>query len=500
MESAIISALAATLAHMVSGRVALDDGSRSVTYAQLGSLVAEEGQWLAACGGERYALLADNGVGWVVADLALHLRQALAVPLPGYFTPAQSLHALDDAGIDTVLTDSPARVRELLPGWRLVDTSGRTGLALFQRQLDPLGRPVAPAGTTKVTYTSGSTAAPKGVCLAAPQLEAVAYSLAAATATLKIERHLCLLPLPTLLENVAGIYAPLLAGATCLVPPASVTGMSYAGPDPALLLRTIATSRADSLILVPELLRLLVAAVERGWRAPATLKFVAVGGAAVSTALLERADAAGLPVYEGYGLSECASVVSLNTPAARRPGSVGRPLPHARARVAPDGQIMVSGVTLLGYLGGATGPAGTELATGDLGECDADGYLYVRGRLRNIFITSFGRNVAPEWAEQEIAQQPGIRHVMVCGEARPYAVALVSAPQAEVDAVAIERAIAAANSRLPDYAQVRRWVRAPEPFSFANGLLTANGRLCRGAILERHGGLLDSLYRDELAS
>jgi long-subunit acyl-CoA synthetase (AMP-forming) len=186
--------------------------------------------------------------------------------------------------------------------------------------------------------------------------------------------------------------------------------------------------------------------------------------------------------------------VCLNTPQARRRGSVGKPLPHACVRVADDGQIMVSGVTMHGYLGQPPRRAGEEWATGDLGEIDADGYVYVRGRLRNIYITSLGRNVAPEWVEREIVQQPGIRSVMVHGEALPYAVALVVPSDATVTDADVEAAIAAANQRLPDYAQVRRWARAPEPITFQNGQLTSNGRLRRAEILARHGALLAPLY------
>jgi long-subunit acyl-CoA synthetase (AMP-forming) len=186
--------------------------------------------------------------------------------------------------------------------------------------------------------------------------------------------------------------------------------------------------------------------------------------------------------------------VCLNTPQARRRGSVGRPLPHARVRIGDDGQIMVSGVTTLGYLGQVPRRADAEWATGDLGEIDADGYLYVRGRLGNVYITSLGRNVAPEWVERELVQHPGIRHALVHGEARPYAVALVVPMNEGVSDADIGQAVSAANARLPEYAQVRRWARAPEPFTLQNGLLTSNGRLRRAAILERHGALLAPLY------
>ncbi len=461
--------------------------------------MAAERRWLRDGGGERFALLADNGLGWAVADLSLHLDGALSVPLPSYFTLAQRLHALDDAGIDCLLTDTPQDAQESLAGWHLAARSERTGLAMFRRSVDPSARAAAPTGTAKVTYTSGSTSAPRGVCLSAAQLETVACSLATATASLPLSRHLCLLPLPTLLENIAGLYAPLLRGATCLLPGSGVTGMSYAGPDPSRLLACIAGSRPESLILVPELLQLLVLAAEGGWPVPPSLRFVAVGGAAVPPLLLERAAAIGIPVYEGYGLSECASVVCLNTPEARRPGTVGRPLPHARLRVAEDGEILVSGTTFLGYLGDPPRQPGGELATGDLGALDEEGFVTIRGRRRNMFITSLGRNVTPEWVEQEIRQFAPIRHVMVFGESRPYAVALVSAA-ADVPAVDIGRAIESANARLPDYARVRRWWRTTTPLSFDDGLLTANGRLRREAIAARYGEQLDALYQQELAS
>ena len=161
----------------LSARAALDDGQQSIDRDELHERVAEEGDWLEARG-ERFALLADNGLGWAVADLALHLRRLASVPLPGFFSAGQIEHALDDAGIDSVLTDDPGRMRGLAGGWRFVGASGRSGLALFRRELAGGMRPRLPPGTAKITYTSGSTGQPKGVCLSAEQIEDVSRSLA----------------------------------------------------------------------------------------------------------------------------------------------------------------------------------------------------------------------------------------------------------------------------------------------------------------------------------
>jgi len=231
-------------------------------------------------------------------------------------------------------------------------------------------------------------------------------------------------------------------------------------------------------IFLPQMLAALVAALENGAPAPRSLRFAAVGGAKVSAALLTRARALGLPVYEGYGLSECASVVSLNLPGADRLGSVGRPLGHARVRI-DQGEIVVH-----------TGDA--WLPTGDLGSVDADGYLYIDGRRKHVLITSFGRNVSPEWPEAELLAGRAIAQAAVFGEARPRLCALlVPAPGAPDEAV--EAQVYAANERLPDYARIGAWLRADEPFTPQNGFATANGRARREALWLAYGERLDAV-------
>jgi acyl-CoA synthetase (AMP-forming)/AMP-acid ligase II len=201
----------------------------------------------------------------------------------------------------------------------------------------PMDRAGPPPGTAKISYTSGTTGTPKGVCLSQAAIDRVAASLHEVTRDLAVRRHLCLLPLATLLENIAGVYAPLLAGAEIALPGLDEVGLRGAtGLDLRQLLHCIAAYEPDSLILLPQMLAGLVGAAERGARLPRSLRFVAVGGGVVGLPLLERAARAGIPVYEGYGLTECGSVVALNTAAARR-RERGRPLPHSRVRISGDG-------------------------------------------------------------------------------------------------------------------------------------------------------------------
>jgi long-subunit acyl-CoA synthetase (AMP-forming) len=307
---------------------------------------------------------------------------------------------------------------------------------------------------------------------------------------LGIERHLCLLPLAVLLENVAGVYAPLAAGAQWIAPPLAEVGMSGAtGFDARACLAAIVRHQAHSVILLPQMLLSLVNALEKEPRS-LPLRFVAVGGARVAPALIARARALGLPVYEGYGLSECASVVALNTPQGDRPGSVGRALPHLGVRIAGDGEILVSGSGFLGYVGQAF--ADDEFSTGDLGSLDADGFLHVAGRRKHMLITSFGRNVAPEWPEAELLAGGALAQAAVFGEGRPQLCAvLVPAPAASDAAIAAQ--VGAANARLPDYARITQWVRAESPFAPHNGLATANGRVRRDAVWERYRERFDAL-------
>lgn len=433
------------------------------------------------------AILADNSPEWLALDLATQELGITLVPLPLFFTASQWLHAIAGSGVQAVFCAQPQQAGAL--GFTgAIDCGG--ALTLYEDPLRACGMPLA--DVQKITFTSGTTAQPKGVCLSTRQQWDVAHVLHAGLDGLGLQRHLCLLPLAVLLENVAGVYTAMLSGATTICPPLAETGLGGASRfDPGICLNAIERYEASSIILLPQMLQALVAATGADDARIRSLKFVAVGGAKTPARLIAAARARGFPVYEGYGLSECSSVVALNLPGAERAGSVGKPLAHRRLRIAADGEIEVGGVQAR-YLGQA-GIAGEWLATGDLGHLDADGFLYIDGRKKDILITSFGRNVSPEWPESALLGSGHIAQALVVGDARPYLAALIVPLSAQSGPDLIQAAVDRANCDLPDYAQIRRWILA-EPFTPANGLATANGRPRRPAIGLRYRQQIDSLF------
>lgn len=466
---------------------ALDDGRRCHSRQELDVETARLAAQLAGQGVRVLATLMDNSPAWVVADLAAAQANAVHVPLPVFFTAAQIAHALQAAGVDALLTSAG-----LAAQWPQAPSSACTvaGQPLVLVRLGGQA-PAVPAGTAKITFTSGTTGAPKGVCLDGAAMRAVAGGLVEAMAPLGIRRHLCALPFAVLLENIAGLMAPLSHGATCIVLPLRDVGLSGSSSfDPAQLQAAVAHHRPDSIILLPQMLAAWAGLLaQTGGRAPPGLKFVAVGGAAVGARLILAARAVGIPAYEGYGLSEGASVQTLNLPGADRPGSAGRALPHARLRVAADGEIEVAGSLFAGYLGSGEAPP-AWWPTGDLGSIDADGFLHVQGRKKHVLITAFGRNVSPEWVEGALREQPGVAVAVVFGDGQPSLSAVLWPADPALPDDALQRGVDAANAQLPDYARIGRWVRARAAFSPATGLATPNGRPQRAAIFQAHAGAL----------
>lgn len=454
-------------------RVALRGADGTLTYRQMWLAAGELAQQLKDRGHSRVGLCGDNSMAWVLADLACLLADVVCVPVPVFFSHGQTNHLTQRAALDALLfSDASAP--------KAAQSLGR-GVSLQSLPVFPAPARM-PEQTAKITFTSGSTGTPKGVCLSASQMTATTLALKARLKHVELEHHLCVLPLATLLENIAGVYLPLLMGAAVTVAPLQSLGMTgSSGLSLERLVAGIRQHRPHSMILVPELAMALVRAAEQGELDGNRFRFLAVGGGRVSPALLARADAVGLPLYEGYGLSECASVVALNVPGATRPGTVGQPLPHIEVRVDDHHRILVRGNTHLGYLGDEPAPEkGGErwLDTGDLGSVAPDRFLSVNGRAKNLLITSFGRNISPEWLESELIQAVGAQQAVVFGdgEVQPYGL-LVLAGDRPVDPV--RHALTRLNQRLPDYARLSSVYVRPQPLTASQGYITANGRPVR---------------------
>jgi len=475
-------------------RLALQDATSALTAGELTTRVAELVSALAAMDPPVRVLgvQADNGFDWIVIDLAAQAVGVALVPLPAFFTRAQCEHAVTASGMDAIFTMAPAAGQ----AWGFGDAAAVQGIGMPLLRRNGQAAAGFPPGTAKITFTSGTTGEPKGICLDARTQWSVAQALVEALSGVEIERHLCLLPLPVLLENIAGVYAPLIRGAACCVPPLREVGMIGASSfDAMACLAAIERYDAHSVILLPQMLAALSGALEAGARRPPSLRFAAVGGAKVSPASIARARGLGIPVFEGYGLSECASVVALNVPGSDRPGSVGRPLARSDVRIAMDGEIVVQGHAMLGSTGDdRRRDESSPIHTGDLGRIDAEGFLHIDGRRKQQLITSFGRNVAPEWPEAELLAGRAIAQAVVFGESRPALCAILVPRSAETTDAMLAADVEGANRRLPDYARIASWIRADAPFHAGNDLATANGRPRRNAIFARYEARIDALY------
>jgi long-subunit acyl-CoA synthetase (AMP-forming) len=462
--------------------IAVRSRDRQLSYAELMDAVQQSKAQLRGLGIGSLGLYLDNGIDWIVYDLAALAAGIRVVPLPWFFSEAQIAHAIADAELDGILFDRalPAGVTGcgvILQGYgdsRLQRIAPRCELSSCMTRV-----------SAKVSYTSGSTGTPSGVALEAGFIGETAESLCRAIADLDIESHLSILPYATLLENIAGVYVPLLLGRCVYAEPSADIGLSASlGLEPLKLQASFNRVRPDSLILTPQLLDVLCLLAEAAAINPDCLRFVAVGGARVAPALLRRARGLGIPAYEGYGLTEFASVATLNTPQNDRVGSVGKPLPGVKVSIVEDGEICLESSFDSTV---SEQRQRIRIRSGDYGCIDNDGFVYVHGRKSNLIVLASGRNVSPEWIESELNVSALISQSYVFSECGQRLSALLATTANDAE---IESEISRINDTLPAYARVSDWYRLATPFSRQQQTLTANGRLRRSQIMRQLPELL----------
>ncbi len=253
------------------------------------------------------------------------------------------------------------------------------------------------------------------------------------------------------------------------------------------------------------------------------LRFAVSGGAPLSKEIAEFFHAAGILILEGYGLTETCPSLTFNREEHFKFGSVGQAQPGVELKIAPDGEILGRGPNIAkGYFKKPEATAEVFLAdgwfaTGDIGTIDAEGFLFITDRKKDLIVTAGGINIAPQNIENLLKGDPFISQAMVHGDRRPYPVALITVNPEELlkfaktegilttDATAlakhpkvverVSRIVEARNAELQSYAKIKKFMILPEDFTVDNGLLTPTLKVKRKIITERHKGELDGLYR-----
>ena len=533
--------------------------------------------------GDRVALLSENRPEWLISDMAVLFAAGVDVPVYPTLPPDQVAFLLRDSEARFVVVSNGDQARKVLsrraelprleqiycldgavegtvPASEL-RVRGRQRLADYPGDLEERLAELGPDSLATIIYTSGTMGTPKGAMLTHGNF---CFDVSACIDWFGFEEGntaLSFLPLSHVLERMVN-YAYLEIGLQ----------VAYLkGPEQ--LRDALTDVRPHVFVAVPKVLEIMAARVKdaiekktgvarlvaetamrwaaetaedriRGRRPSALrglrlmladkvvlarlrerlggrLRFVISGGAALAPEIERFYWSAGIPVFEGYGMTETSPVIAVAHEGEARLGSVGKPLPGVDVRIAADGEILVRGPNVMtGYW---KRPVETEqslvegwLRTGDTGRLDADGFLYVTGRKKEILVLSTGKNVAPRAVEESLEKSPYIERVIAVGDERPAVGVLIVPNTDRVLAWAAERnlpkrdlpgllssrevrrlyegEIHRLQDKLAAFEKARRFEFLLDEPSEANGLLTPTQKVRRHEVLRRYSKLVERMY------
>jgi long-chain acyl-CoA synthetase len=555
---------------------------RDYTWAQIDHQVA---RWQAALekdglkAGDRVAVMLRNSTEWVIFDQAALGLGLVVVPLYTQDRPDNVAYILQDSGCKVLLLGSHAQwtafdeVRSQLGGLvRLLTVEPLPGVAddprlqSIEQWLPEQGGetrhlPRGGDALATIVYTSGTTGKPKGVMLSHKNILSNAYAGLQVLTVRSEDSFLSFLPLSHTFERTCGYYLTMMCGATVTY----ARGIPQLGED-------LQAIRPTMLISVPRIYeriwgairakldegpalkkKLFMMAVNVGyarfeqaqgrgsWKPSFLLwpilnalvaskvlarlggRMVAAmsGGAALPPEVSRVFIGLGLPVLQGYGLTETSPMACANSPADNLPASVGKPLPGVEVKIGENNALMIKGPNvMLGYWNNepatrAMIQADGWLNSGDTARIDGQGHVFITGRLKEIIVMSNGEKLPPVDMENAILRDPLFEQVMLLGEAKPYLSVLAVLNGEHWKQLALDKGwnpedphqmrsreveseitsrIALQIKEFPGYAQVRRATVSLEPWTMDNGLLTPTLKLKRPKVMEKFMAEIDHMY------
>lgn len=535
MSSPIIS-------DFLAGSVARRPRERALGYIRAGELawltwqeIADQAKLLAAalCGagvapGDRVAQVSENRYEWIITDLALHLAGAVHVPIHVTLSAEQIAEQIIDCDARVVFVSSQellAKFVDRLPTGNVFFVHDEQDCGSQKPLLDhpaggahqvvaPVPRAPSPESLATILYTSGTTGRSRGVMLTHANLASNAAATADAFGDDHPELRLCVLPLSHIYARTCDLYTWLYRGTQLVLAETRET-----------LARDLQIVRPSALNAVPFLYQRIADRVKAGDgdQAQALREFFGgriehlnCGGAPLAPDTERWYTEHGLTVLLGYGLTETSPVVAASTPKSYRAGAVGRLIDEVEVRIAEDGEILVRGPNVMsGYWKNA---AATSAAiqdgwfrTGDLGELDSDGFLFIRGRKKELIVLSTGKKVAPSRVELLLTASPIIEQAIVFGDnlcglvvlivpsavegARSHPVGTRRGAMDEIYAAEIKRRLASAAHE----EQVHRFALLDRPFAIERGEMTGKLSLCRAVIAKNFAAELEKLSASQSA-
>jgi long-chain acyl-CoA synthetase len=544
----IASLLAAQLAtpERVLYRQFADGTWRDWTAGEVGRLAA---RWQSAlrrekfAAGDRIAIGLRNGVGWVALDQAALGLGLVVVPLYADDRPDSQAYCVTTAGARLVVMETDRMAGALaqagVPADAILCARAENGGSL--RTVDDFLSPpdhefaVAPAADTAlatICFTSGTAGRPKGVMLSHRNILANVEGCRATGMARRDDVFLSFLPLSHMFERTGGYYLPLAIGATV----AFARGIQQLPDD-------LLSQRPTAMFAVPRVFERFAARIREGvagspWkrrllercvvaggrielggatlldrltvpllralvarpilaRFGGRLRLAVAGGAAMDPGIAGLFIGLGLPVLQGYGMTEASPVVSVNRLDDNDPETVGRPLDNVEVKLGEADELLVRGANvMLGYWNDPEATARVLdregwLRTGDVAEL-MQGHIAIRGRVKDILVLSNGEKLPPQDAELAILGDGTFDQIMLVGEGRPFLTLLAVTKDADE-----KQLVRRANERLahfPRYVRVRRAIVSPEPWTIENGLLTPTLKVKRNDVLKRFAPEIEAVY------